>query len=277
MKNTFKVACIQTSSGANVQDNLDSAWDIVRKARDAGADLIALPEAANVMASDKVTLNLKTEPEENNHALLAFQDMAHKTGAWVLVGSLLIDMPDTDKMSNRSYLLDDKGAICARYDKIHMFDVELGGAENHMESDCYNAGDKLVLAKTPWGQLGMTICYDLRFAYLYRALGHAGAQMLSIPSAFTQVSGRAHWHVLQRARAIETGCYVIAPAQCGDHPGNRKTYGHSLIVDPWGEVIADGGEGIGFIIADIDLTKVDEARSKIPSIRHDRDFELIKN
>ena len=233
MKNTFKVACIQTSSGANVQDNLDSAWDIVRKARDAGADLIALPEAANVMASDKVTLNLKTEPEENNHALLAFQDMAHKTGAWVLVGSLLIDMPDTDKMSNRSYLLDDKGAICARY--------------------------------------------DLRFAYLYRALGHAGAQMLSIPSAFTQVSGRAHWHVLQRARAIETGCYVIAPAQCGDHPGNRKTYGHSLIVDPWGEVIADGGEGIGFIIADIDLTKVDEARSKIPSIRHDRDFELIKN
>jgi len=277
MKNTFKVACIQTSSGANVQDNLDSAWDIVRKARDAGADLIALPEAANVMASDKVTLNLKTEPEENNHALLAFQDMAHKTGAWVLVGSLLVDMPDTDKMSNRSYLLDDKGAICARYDKIHMFDVELGGAENHMESDCYNAGDKLVLAKTPWGQLGMTICYDLRFAYLYRALGHAGAQMLSIPSAFTQVSGRAHWHVLQRARAIETGCYVIAPAQCGDHPGNRKTYGHSLIVDPWGEVIADGGEGIGFIIADIDLTKVDEARSKIPSIRHDRDFELIKN
>jgi predicted amidohydrolase len=277
MKNTFKVACIQTSSGANVQDNLDSAWDIVRKARDAGADLIALPEAANVMASDKVTLNLKTEPEENNHALLAFQDMAHKTGAWVLVGSLLIDMPDTDKMSNRSYLLDDKGAICARYDKIHMFDVELGGAENHKESDCYNAGDKLVLAKTPWGQLGMTICYDLRFAYLYRALGHAGAQMLSIPSAFTQVSGRAHWHVLQRARAIETGCYVIAPAQCGDHPGNRKTYGHSLIVDPWGEVIADGGEGIGFIIADIDLTKVDEARSKIPSIRHDRDFELIKN
>ncbi len=277
MKNTFKVACIQTSSGANVQDNLDSAWDIVRKARDAGADLIALPEAANVMASDKVTLNLKTEPEENNHALLAFQDMAHKTGAWVLVGSLLVDMPDTDKMSNRSYLLDDKGAICARYDKIHMFDVELGGAENHMESDCYNAGDKLVLAKTPWGQLGMTICYDLRFAYLYRALGHAGAQMLSIPSAFTQVSGRAHWHVLQRARAIETGCYVIAPAQCGDHPGNRKTYGHSLIVDPWGEVIADGGEDIGFIIADIDLTKVDEARSKIPSIRHDRDFELIKN
>ena len=277
MRNTFKVACIQTTSGANVQDNLDGAWDIVSKARDAGADFIALPEAANVMATDKASLNLKTEPEENNHALLAFQDMAHKTGAWILVGSLLIDVPDNDKMSNRSYLLDDKGAICARYDKIHMFDVELGGAENHVESDCYNAGDKLVLAKTPWGQLGMTICYDLRFAYLYRALGHAGAQMLSIPSAFTQVSGRAHWHVLQRARAIETGCYVIAPAQCGDHPGNRKTYGHSLIVDPWGEVIADGGEGIGFIIADIDLTKVDEARSKIPSIRHDRDFELIKN
>jgi predicted amidohydrolase len=274
---TFKAACIQTNSGADVQANLDSATDLARKARDAGADLIALPETVNIMAANRVTLKSKTEPEENNAALRAFQDMAHETGAWVLVGSLLVDLPGSDKMANRSFLLDDKGAIRARYDKIHMFDVKLGGAENHRESNYYNAGDKVVLAKTPWGHLGMTICYDLRFAYLYRALGQAGAQMLSTPSAFTRVSGRAHWHVLQRARAIETGCYVIAPAQCGDHPGNRQTYGHSLIVDPWGEALADGGEDTGFIIADIDLTKVDEARNKIPAMNHDRHFELIKS
>ena len=227
------------------------------------------------MASNKNILKSNTEPEENNQALFAFQSMAQETGAWILVGSLLIDLPKNDKMANRSFLINNNGAICARYDKIHMFDVELGGAENHLESDFYNPGNKLVLATTPWGKLGMTICYDLRFPYLYRALGHAGARMLSIPSAFTRVSGRAHWHVLQRARAIETGSYVIAPAQCGNHPGNRQTYGHSLIVNPWGEVVADGGEDIGFIIADVDLTKVDEARNKIPAIRHDRDFELI--
>lgn len=275
MKNTLRVACIQTTSGANVQANLDVAWDIIKKARDAGADLIALPEAANIMASNKNILKENTQPEENNVALLAFQDMAQETGAWILVGSLLIALQATNKMANRSFLLDNKGVIRAQYDKIHMFDVELGGTENHLESDCYEPGNKLVLATTPWGQLGMTICYDLRFAYLYRALGHAGARMLSIPSAFTKVSGRAHWHVLQRARAIETGCYVIAPAQCGNHPGYRQTYGHSLIVDPWGEVIADGGEEIGFIIADVDLTKVDEARNKIPAIRHDRDFQIV--
>ena len=277
MSNTFKVACIQTNSGVDVQANLDSATDLAKKACDAGANLIALPETVNIMAPDRATLKSKTKPEENNAALLAFQDMARETGAWVLVGSLLVDVPGSDKMANRSFLLDDKGAIRARYDKIHMFDVQLGGAENHRESNYYNAGDKAVLAITPWGQLGMTICYDLRFAYLYRALGQAGAQMLSTPAAFTRVSGRAHWHVLQRARAIETGCYVIAPAQCGDHPGNRQTYGHSLIVDPWGEVLVDGGEDTGFIIADIDLTKVDEARNKIPAMTHDRDVGLIKS
>jgi len=275
MRDILKVACIQTNSSADVEANLDTVWAIVEKACDAGADFIALPEAANVMALNKTILETKMEPEENNHALLTFQNMAQETGAWVLVGSLIIDLPGSDKMANRSFLLDNKGAICARYDKIHMFDVELGGAENHRESDCYDPGNKLVLATTPWGKLGMTICYDIRFPYLYRALGHAGARMLSIPSAFTRVSGEAHWHVLQRARAIETGCYVIAPAQCGTHPGNRQTYGHSLIVDPWGEVIADGGEDIGFIIAEVDLTKVDEARNKIPAMRHDRDFKLV--
>jgi deaminated glutathione amidase len=277
MNRTFKVACVQTNSGADVQANLESATYFARKARDTGADLIALPETVNIMAPDRITLKLHIEPEEANIALRAFQDLAHETGAWILIGSLLVEVPGSKKMANRSFLLDDKGVIRARYDKIHMFDVELGGAENHSESKYYNAGDKLILATTPWGKVGLTICYDLRFAYLYRALGQAGAQILSIPSAFTRISGRAHWHVLQRARAIETGCYVIAPAQCGVHPGNRQTYGHSLIVDPWGETLADGGEDTGFIVADIDLTKVDEARNKIPSMNHDRDFELLKS
>jgi deaminated glutathione amidase len=277
MNRIFKVACIQTNSGADVQANLDNATYLAKKARDSGADLIALPETVNVMASDRVTLKLHTEPEEDNVALRAFQDLAHETGAWVLVGSLLVEVPGSEKMANRSFLVDDKGLIRARYDKIHMFDVELGGAENHSESKYFNAGDKLILSTTPWGKMGLTICYDLRFAYLYRALAQAGAQILSIPSAFTRISGRAHWHVLQRARAIETGCYVIAPAQCGIHPGNRQTYGHSLIVDPWGETLADAGEDVGFIIADIDLTKVDEARDKIPAMKHDRDFELYKS
>ncbi len=277
MNSPFKVACIQTNCGADVDANLAHAYDLSRRARDAGADLIALPETVNIMAPDRATLRAKSQPEEGNMALLAFQDLARETGAWVLIGSLMVDVPGNEKMANRSYLLDADGEVRARYDKIHMFDVNLGGAENHRESDYYDAGDKAVLAQTPWGLLGMTICYDLRFAYLYRTLAQAGAQMLATPAAFTRVSGKAHWHILQRARAIETGCFVIAPCQCGDHPGNRQTFGHSLIVDPWGEVLADGGEDTGFIIADIDLAKVEEARHKIPALTHDKEVELIKS
>ena len=276
MKNLFKVGCIQTNAGANVMANLDVATKLVRKARDAGADLITLPETLNVMAPNREVLKSKIELEENNLALDSFRRLAEETGAWILVGSILIDVADSKKMANRSFLIDDVGKIRARYDKIHMFDVELGGAENHNESKHYKAGEHAVLASTPWGKLGMTICYDLRFSYLYRALARAGAQMLSIPSAFTRITGKAHWHVLQRARAIETGCFVIAPAQCGDHPGNRKTYGHSLIVDPWGEVLADGGEKTGFIVAELDLGKVEEARRKIPTISHEKNIKLIE-
>ena len=277
MNSPFKAACIQTNSGSDVEANIAAAADLVRKARDAGADLIALPETVNIMAPDRATLKSKSQPEEGNRALLGFQDLARETGAWLLVGSLLVDLPGSDKMANRSFLLDADGQVRARYDKIHMFDVNLGGAETHRESNHYNAGDRAVLAETPWGLLGMTICYDVRFAYLYRALAQAGAGMLAAPSAFTRISGQAHWHVLQRARAIETGCYVIAPAQCGEHPGDRQTYGHSLIVDPWGQVLADGGEEPGFIIADINLSKVEEARNKIPALTHDRDFELANS
>lgn len=276
MPNPFKIACIQPNCGADVDANLAQTGGFIRQARDAGAVLIALPETANIMAPDRTTLKANCQPEEGNRALTAYQDLARETGAWILIGSLLVEVPGSEKMANRSFLLDSDGTVRARYDKIHMFDVNLGGAENHRESDHYNAGDKAVLAETPWGQLGMTICYDLRFAYLYRALAQAGAEMLATPAAFTRVSGQAHWHVLQRARAIETGCYVFAPGQTGDHPGNRQTFGHSLIVDPWGQVLADGGEETGFIVAEIDLSKVAEARQKIPALTHDREVELIR-
>jgi len=276
MNSPFKVACIQTNSGVDVAVNLAVASDFARAAREGGADLITFPETVNIMAPDRATLKANCQPEDGNAALLGFQDLARETGAWILIGSLLVEVPGSDKMANRSFLLDGQGVVRARYDKIHMFDVNLGGVETHRESNHYNAGDKAVLTETPWGALGMTICYDLRFAYMFRALAQAGAAMIATPSAFTQVSGLAHWHVLQRARAIETGCYIIAPAQCGSHPGQRKTFGHSLIVDPWGQVLADGGEQPGFIIADIDLSQVVEARDKIPALTHDRDIVLTK-
>ncbi|MHA1598870.1 MAG: carbon-nitrogen hydrolase family protein [Alphaproteobacteria bacterium] len=275
MTSRFKAACIQLNSGADVDANMTAAADLVRRARDDGADLIALPENTPLMVSDTDAVRV----EDGNPELQRFKELARDTGAWILVGSMKVALSgdekrDEAKMANRSFLISSDGEVEARYDKIHMFDVDLGGAENHRESDHYKAGDKAVLAEMPWGQLGLSICYDLRFAYLYRQLAHAGAEVLAVPAAFTRISGEAHWHVLQRARAIETGCFVIAPAQCGDHPGGRQTFGHSLIVDPWGRVLADGGEQPGFITADIDLGEVVEARRKIPALSHDRDIKL---
>ena len=252
--------------------NLETALALAEKARDAGADLIALPEAVNVMESDKARLLKKAHTQDEDPSLAAYGDFARASGVWVLVGSLVL-RHDENKLVNRSFLIGADGAIKAAYDKIHMFDVNLGGAENHRESATYRAGSKAVLADTPWGRLGMTVCYDLRFPPLYRFLAKGGAEFITVPAAFTRITGRAHWHVLVRARAIETGCYVFAPAQCGDHAGGRETFGHSLIVDPWGEVLAEGGEEPGFIIATVDPEKVSETRRKIPSLEHDRDFD----
>ncbi len=274
MSRSFRAACIQVNTREDIAANLAGAVDLVRRARDDGADLVALPETVNVMDAGRAALLSKVGPERDNPALDKFQNVARETGAWILVGSLIIKDDGAGKMSNRSFLIDGEGEIRARYDKVHMFDVDLGGSENHRESSHYEPGSKAVLATTPWCRLGLTICYDLRFAYLFRTLAQAGAAVIATPAAFTRISGRAHWHVLQRARAIETGCFVIAPAQCGDHPGDRQTYGHSLIVDPWGNVLADGGEEPGFIAADIDLALVDEARRKIPALNHDRVVSL---
>ncbi|HEX2115865.1 MAG TPA: carbon-nitrogen hydrolase family protein [Alphaproteobacteria bacterium] len=271
MAGTFKVACIQTSSTREVGENVAAVSAQIARARAEGADLICTPENTGLMEPNRALRLQKAEPEASSRALAGFREAAAKSGAWVLIGSLAIKL-EGDKLANRSFLLDGSGNVVAKYDKIHMFDVDLAGGESYRESATFRPGDRAVLAETPWGPLGMTVCYDLRFAYLYRALAHAGALFLSIPSAFTRPTGSAHWHVLMRARAIETGCYVFAPAQCGEHAEGRKTYGHSLIVAPWGEVLADGGEQVGIISADIDVAKVHEARRMVPSLQHERPY-----
>jgi deaminated glutathione amidase len=265
----FTAACVQMTAQREFEPNIKAASDLVRRARDAGADFILTPEIT-AMFEPKRELHLaKAKAEAENPALAAFRDLAKETGAWLLIGSMAIKL-EAERLANRSFLLTPDGEIAARYDKIHMFDVDLKNGETYRESALYRPGETPVLAELPWGTLGMTVCYDLRFPYLYRALAQAGADFLTIPAAFTVPTGTAHWHVLQRARAIETACFVLAPAQWGEHAEGRKTYGHSLIVDPWGEILADAGEGVGFVTAEIDPAKIAEARRMVPALRHDR-------
>ncbi len=271
MSAPFTLACVQTNAGNDMAANIAAAGALARQARAQGAELIALPECVAMMESDFQRIRATAAPEDSHPALAAFQALAAELAAWLLVGSLTVET-GTDRAANRSFLIDDTGGLVARYDKIHMFDVDLPGGESYRESKRYRPGEAAVLAATPWGALGLSICYDLRFPQLYRALAAAGAAFLAVPSAFTRQTGQAHWHVLLRARAIETGCYVFAPAQCGEHPGRRLTYGHSLIVGPWGEVLADGGETPGIVTAVIDPERVAQARARIPSLSHDRPF-----
>ncbi len=231
MSGRFKVACVQVTSGADVDANIEAACALIRAARDAGADFITLPEVVGLLGGRRRIMLDNAVAEPRDRALRAFRELARETGAWLLIGSLAIKLGPS-RLANRSFLVDDAGEVVARYDKIHMFDVDLPDGETHRESALYKPGCRAVVAATPWGRLGMSVCYDLRFPYLYRALAQAGAIMLSVPSAFTEVTGRAHWQVLLRARAIETACFVIAPAQCGRHSADRETHGHSLIVDP---------------------------------------------
>ena len=269
MAEKFTVACVQTTSARDIASNIPVNADFVRRARDAGADFITLPECVGMLEPDNRRLRAGAPSEAGHDGLSALRDLAIETGAWILAGSLSVKTA-AGKIANRSYLIGADGDIKATYDKIHMFDVDLGGGESYRESATFEPGTAAVIAPLPWGRLGMTICYDLRFPHLYRDLAQDGAQFFAIPAAFTRPTGQAHWHVLQRARAIENGCYVFAPAQCGEHADGRLTYGHSLIVDPWGEILADGGEEPGIITAEIDLARVAEARAKIPSLEHDR-------
>lgn len=267
----MKVACLQINSGADVAANVMVIESMVRQAAGQGAQLVALPENAFLMEEPgQVKRVLYTQDE--HPGIQSARGMARDNRCWLLVGSAAVKIDDSGKTVNRSLLLDDKGKVVAHYDKIHLFDVELSGGEKYAESAKMLPGNKAVVADTPWAKIGMTVCYDVRFPHLYRTLAKAGAQVLAVPAAFTAVTGEAHWHVLLRARAIENGCFVIAPAQTGMHPGGRKTFGHALIIDPWGTVMADAGTGEGVIIADMDLAAVAKTRAKMPSLAHDRAF-----
>ncbi len=265
---TFRIACIQTSSGNDIEHNIAAAGALVREARDGGADLIALPEVVALIEPDRERLVATATVESDHPALTAFRGRAREAGAWILGGSITVRAGD-GRLANRSLLIDADGAIAGRYDKIHMFDVDLPGGESYRESDTYRPGAQICVAATPWGGLGMTVCYDVRFPGLYRTLAQAGADFIAVPSAFTRQTGQAHWSVLLRARAIENGVYVFAPAQCGDHGAGRQTYGHTMIVDPWGTVLAEAGEDVGVTFADIDPAKVADARRAVPSLAQD--------
>jgi predicted amidohydrolase len=278
MSAAFTAACIQFTAGPDPEPNLRQVSELIRQARAAGADLIMTPEVSNFIESGRRRRD-KARPEADDPFLAGMRELARETGGWILVGSLVIDPagepsadPAEERLANRSFLIDAAGGIVARYDKIHMFDIDLPGGESYRESNAYRPGGSTVVAETPWGRLGMSVCYDVRFPYLYRALAQAGADFLAVPSVFTVPTGRAHWHVLLRARAIENGCFVFAPAQWGEHAGGRRSYGHSLIVDPWGEVLGDGGEGTGIVTAEIDLERIAKARGMVPSLKHDRGF-----
>lgn len=269
---TLRAALVQVNAGPEIDPNLHQAGILVRQAVAQGAQLVCLPENVSLMVQGRDKILARVKPEESHPGVPFFRDLARETGAWIMTGTLGCMLPD-GRVANRAFVIDPAGSIVARYDKIHMFDVDLAGGESYRESATYRPGTNAVIAPTPWGGLGLTICYDVRFAYLYWALAKAGASIITVPAAFTVPTGRAHWHVLLRARAIETGCFVLAPAQTGTHDGGRGTYGHSVIISPWGEVLADAGEDVGIIIADLDLSKVVDARRMVPSLGHDRVFK----
>jgi len=279
MSGVFTASCIQFTSARDYEPNIRVVCDLVRRARDGGADFVLTPENTGLTEPIGKLRREKARDETNHPVLTALREVAQETGVWLLIGSLAIDLSREPsaaegerRLANRSYLVDPSGAVVARYDKIHMFDVDLAGGESYRESNAFRPGDRTMLVETPWGVLGMTVCYDLRFPHLYRSLAQAGADFLAIPSAFTVPTGKAHWHVLMRARAIENGCFVFAPAQWGEHAEGRRTYGHSLIVDPWGEVLADGGEGVGIVSARIEVAAIANARRMVSSLQHDRPF-----
>ncbi len=271
----FRVGLVQMCTGRDVARNLADLSGLVREAAAKGAQYIQTPEVSVLMEMERARLFVETRPEDSNPAIAHCQALARELGIWLHLGSMGI-LVKPDKIANRSFLFSPEGRIAARYDKIHMFDVELPGGETYRESRNFEPGHQAVLANLPWGPLGLTICYDMRFPQLYRALAKAGARFIAVPSAFTVPTGKAHWHTLLRARAIETQCFVFAAAQAGEHENGRKTYGHSLVVAPWGEILAEA-EGVqpSVIIADVELGAVEDARRRVPSLQHDRPFDVV--
>jgi predicted amidohydrolase len=269
----FRAACIQMRSGDDVAENIRDAGRLIRAAAKDGAQFIATPENTTLMALDGGAKLAHSYDEVHDPALPVFRDLAKELNVWLLAGSLAIKVSDS-KTANRSFLFSPDGNISARYSKIHLFDVNLPSGEKYRESSTVAGGDVAQVAETPWGKIGLSICYDIRFPGLYREMAKKGAFAFTAPSAFTETTGKAHWHVLLRARAIENGAFMIAPAQGGLHANGRRTYGHSLIVGPWGEILAEGGTEPGVFAAEIDPQSSAEARAKVPSLEHDREFIL---
>ena len=273
---SMKVACIQMNSGFEIDENLKQAGEIIREAASEECEFIATPENTDFMAPSNAE-KLKVAEEADKHiGIPFFSFLAKELNVWILVGSMKIKIGDK-KIVNRSFLFNNTGQLKASYDKIHLFDVDLPNGESHRESETVVSGEKAIIANTPWKKLGMSICYDLRFPGLYRDMAQNGAEIMTIPSAFTSETGKAHWEVLLRSRAIETGSFVIAPAQGGDHPGERQTHGHSMIIDPWGRIMAEKKDNEpGYITATLDFLNVTKARHAIPSLQHDRNYKLHK-
>ena len=272
---TFRAGLVQMCSGRDVDKNVADASALIVEAARQGAQYVQTPEVTTLIETDRARLFAAVRPEDGNTAVARFSALARELGIWLHIGSMSV-LLGTGRIANRSFLFAPDGAIEARFDKIHMFDVELPGGESYRESKNYQAGNTGVLAELPWGTLGLTVCYDLRFPHLYRALAQAGADFLAIPSAFTRKTGEAHWQVLLRARAIENGCFVLAAAQGGRHESGRETYGHSMIVSPWGDIVAEADVHPTVIVADIKSSDVQEARSRIPSLQHDRPFQVSR-
>jgi predicted amidohydrolase len=275
MTSTFTVGLVSMRSGFSPAANLDDAIGLIRQAKENGADYVQTPEMTNIMDIKRERLFAAMVGEEDDKSLARLRELARELGIFIHIGSLGVKV-SPERAANRSFLIDRQGEIAARYDKIHMFDVDLANGESYRESRNFRPGEHAVVADLPWGRIGLSICYDLRFPALYRALAEAGASFIAIPAAFTKQTGEAHWHILIRARAIENGCYVMAAAQGGMHENGRATFGHSLIVDPWGRIVAEGGTEPGVVMATIDPAEVANARGRVPSLQHGRRFEIAE-
>jgi predicted amidohydrolase len=276
----LKVGLVQLNVSDDPIANLSQTIPLIRQAAAEGAQLVLTPEATNILSPDRKRQEAVLHVQAKDPTLSALRSEARAAGIWLLIGSLALKSGDGDRFVNRSILIDPEGEVAASYDKLHMFDVTISETEQYRESAAYRPGDRAVVTKAAGVPVGLTICYDLRFPHLYRKLAQAGARILTVPSAFSPTTGAAHWEVLMRARAIETGCFVLAPAQCGTHDAPhspdrvpRRSHGHSLAVDPWGKVLADGGVTQGLSMVELDLGAVDRARSRIPSLTHDRPFD----
>lgn len=272
---TFKAALIQTCTSRDVDRNLREIGAMIRDAAKDGAQYVQTPEVTTVLETDSKRMPDVIQPEAGNRALAHFAGLADELGIWLHIGSMAVDIQEP-RYANRAYLFSPTGKLAAKYDKIHMFDVAIGEGQTYRESKRYAPGDKALVADLPWAKLGITICYDMRFPALYRALAKAGAEIIAVPSSFTVPTGKDHWHALLRARAIESQCFILAAAQAGDHECGRQTYGHSIAISPWGEILAEAdGETTGYIMAEIDLDEVAQARKKVPSLSNDRPFDIV--